>query len=233
MIKFFRKIRQKLLTENRFNKYLLYAIGEIALVVIGILIALQFNNWNENRKEKIIELELLKKLKEENYLNITSIEDQVELRKQVPNYFYSFSRLLEKGNLEANTKLVQESLGNILQSSAYTFIQSSLKNYITKYNAENATLTKELAKLEFIQNDLQLSSTKGLDLKFDYVFETLENDIDFNSLNIRSYKTLNSLKFKNRIILLTEVEAEISDMFLNTYTQMKKIDSLITKKLQP
>jgi len=50
MIKFFRKIRQKLLTENKFSKYLLYAIGEIILVVIGILIALQINNANENRK---------------------------------------------------------------------------------------------------------------------------------------------------------------------------------------
>ena len=47
MIKFFRKIRQRLLTENKFSKYLLYAIGEIILVVIGILIALQINNANE------------------------------------------------------------------------------------------------------------------------------------------------------------------------------------------
>ncbi|MGB5205437.1 DUF6090 family protein [Eudoraea sp.] len=52
MINFFRNIRQKLLTENKFSKYLLYAIGEIILVVIGILIALGINNWNETRKQK-------------------------------------------------------------------------------------------------------------------------------------------------------------------------------------
>ena len=52
MIKFFRKIRQKLLTENKFNKYLIYAIGEIILVVVGILIALSLNNWNDQQKEK-------------------------------------------------------------------------------------------------------------------------------------------------------------------------------------
>ncbi len=51
MIKLFRKFRQKLLFEKHFSKYLLYAIGEIVLVVIGILIALQINNWNENRKK--------------------------------------------------------------------------------------------------------------------------------------------------------------------------------------
>ncbi|MEH6746612.1 MAG: DUF6090 family protein [Maribacter arcticus] len=53
MIKFFRKIRQRLLTENKFSKYLLYAIGEILLVVIGILIALQINMWSDNRKAKV------------------------------------------------------------------------------------------------------------------------------------------------------------------------------------
>ena len=64
MIKFFRKIRQNLLTENlpmgqavKFSKYFIYAIGEILLVVIVILIALNVNNFNENRKQdkKIIE----------------------------------------------------------------------------------------------------------------------------------------------------------------------------------
>lgn len=50
MIKFFRRIRQRMLTENKFSKYLLYAIGEIVLVVIGILIALHVNNKNEEKK---------------------------------------------------------------------------------------------------------------------------------------------------------------------------------------
>ena len=62
MIKFFRKIRQRLLTENKFSKYLLYAIGEIILVVIGILIALQVNNWNELRKKEQAEIQLYHKI---------------------------------------------------------------------------------------------------------------------------------------------------------------------------
>ncbi|MGB5318748.1 DUF6090 family protein [Eudoraea sp.] len=55
MIKFFRRIRQQLLKENNLSKYLLYAIGEIVLVVIGILIALQINNWNQENKESLVE----------------------------------------------------------------------------------------------------------------------------------------------------------------------------------
>lgn len=64
MIKFFRKIRKRLLSENKFSKYLLYAIGEIILVVIGILIALQINNWNEDRLSSQFELQMLVSLKE-------------------------------------------------------------------------------------------------------------------------------------------------------------------------
>jgi hypothetical protein len=62
MIKFFRQIRQSLIMENKTGKYFKYAIGEIILVVIGILIALQINNWNENRKEAIVEKKILKSL---------------------------------------------------------------------------------------------------------------------------------------------------------------------------
>lgn len=62
MINFFRKIRQRLLTENKFTRYLPYALGEIFLVVIGILIALQINNWNENRKLRLQEVKYLKRV---------------------------------------------------------------------------------------------------------------------------------------------------------------------------
>ena len=65
MIKFFRKIRQNLLSEGKTGKYLKYAIGEIVLVVIGILIALQINNWNENRKAKNAEAKLISELLED------------------------------------------------------------------------------------------------------------------------------------------------------------------------
>lgn len=63
MIKFFRRIRHNLLSEGSNRKYLKYAIGEIILVVIGILIALSINNWNEFRKTTINEIEYLKRLR--------------------------------------------------------------------------------------------------------------------------------------------------------------------------
>ncbi|MFC0605208.1 DUF6090 family protein [Winogradskyella pulchriflava] len=74
MIKFFRKIRQKMLTENKFSKYLIYAIGEIILVVIGILIALQVSNWNKKRIDSDSEKEALFDLNTEIKSNIKALE---------------------------------------------------------------------------------------------------------------------------------------------------------------
>jgi hypothetical protein len=62
MLTFFRKIRKALLDSGRISRYLLYAFGEILLVVVGILIALQINNWNEWRKERIQETKVLTEL---------------------------------------------------------------------------------------------------------------------------------------------------------------------------
>lgn len=74
MIKFFRRIRQKLLAEKIFNKYLVYAIGEIILIIIGILIALQISNWNEVKKIRSSEQQYLLALKTEFNFNKVELE---------------------------------------------------------------------------------------------------------------------------------------------------------------
>ena len=77
MIKFFRRIRQKLLEESRFSKYLLYAIGEIVLVVIGILIALQINNWNLTQQDRKTEKENLLALQKEFAQNNAKLQEVI------------------------------------------------------------------------------------------------------------------------------------------------------------
>ena len=63
MITFFRKIRERLITKGNTSRYIKYALGEIVLVVVGILIALQINNWNEDRKKRIYEVKILNAIK--------------------------------------------------------------------------------------------------------------------------------------------------------------------------
>lgn len=78
MIKFFRKIRQNLLMENKTGKYFKYAIGEIVLVVIGILIALQINNWNINRIERRVEKEILNEILVNLKTDLQNIDETIE-----------------------------------------------------------------------------------------------------------------------------------------------------------
>ena len=82
MIKFFRKIRQQLLIDNKFTKYLIYAIGEIILVVIGILIALQINNNNEIKKNRGKEIAYLQNIKDDLVINDKKIDALLEKRKK-------------------------------------------------------------------------------------------------------------------------------------------------------
>ena len=94
MIKFFRRIRKQLLTENKFSKYLIYAIGEILLVVIGILIALQINNWNEKRKDSNLELEILTGIKNDLEANIDLFEMRISNDSLVVAYFDKLIQIL-------------------------------------------------------------------------------------------------------------------------------------------
>lgn len=82
MIKFFRKIRYSLMSENKTGKYLKYAIGEIVLVVIGILIALQINNWNEERKAKINENALYSRMITDLIFDENRINRHIQLYKE-------------------------------------------------------------------------------------------------------------------------------------------------------
>ncbi len=91
MLKFFRKIRQKLLIEGSLKKYLIYALGEIALVVIGILIALQLNDWSQFREERKLEIEILGEIKD-NLLQDLNIEHIQNLKYL--NHTYKSSQII-------------------------------------------------------------------------------------------------------------------------------------------
>ncbi len=102
MIKFFRKIRQNLLMENKTGRYFKYAIGEIILVVIGILIALSINNWNEQRKDNLTEKELLRGLLIDFSETKSRLKETINLQNTAFSYgkrlllLYESNRLHEK-----------------------------------------------------------------------------------------------------------------------------------------
>ena len=145
MIKFFRKIRQKLLSENKFNKYLIYAIGEIVLVVIGILIALGINNWNNEQKDNQAEVKYLSQIKK------SLKENDLILKKRIE----SDKRLLKLGgqlyNHIKNQKKLNDSIKQILVVLQY--------DQMVSFN---------MAAFENLKND-GLSFISNDDLKFEII----------------------------------------------------------------
>ncbi|MBT8376350.1 MAG: hypothetical protein KJO22_05740 [Bacteroidia bacterium] len=96
MIKFFRHIRFNLMSQNKTGKYLKYAIGEIILVVIGILIALQINNWNEERKLSIKETIYLKGLKADFEQSKQALARVIKKTNRVSNRADTLATMIKK-----------------------------------------------------------------------------------------------------------------------------------------
>ena len=104
MIKFFRKIRYDLMEKNKTGKYMKYAIGEIILVMVGIMLALQVNNWNENRKDKIAEKDLLENMLESLKLDSISFNKNLQEAKSIDSLHRQLYRIGVKGIKDINLK---------------------------------------------------------------------------------------------------------------------------------
>ena len=99
MIKFFKTIRRKILAEGKFRKYMLYAIGEIALVVIGILLALSINEWNQNIKNLEKTEIYLERIVADIALDTTTMKTYIESQKQQEQRFENYFKFIKQGNV--------------------------------------------------------------------------------------------------------------------------------------
>ena len=119
MINLLRRIRRNTMTEKKSDLYLVYAIGEVVLVVLGILIALQIDNWNENKKARSIEQQYLQALKEEFEFN------KDELAKVIDRNRLNGDNMLILVNHigPADPDLNEEELGDLLRGSLSQEIQ--------------------------------------------------------------------------------------------------------------
>jgi hypothetical protein len=131
MIKFFRRIRKKLLDEGNLKRYLIYAIGEILLVVIGILIALQINNWNEDRKSRDQEVQYLERLvtdltADDMYLaeRVKNAEEEVLINKRFIDHVYEIQQDEEEYR-ELVKSLRWSTRHLVLQNSTYAELSNS------------------------------------------------------------------------------------------------------------
>jgi predicted nucleic-acid-binding Zn-ribbon protein len=156
MLRFFRQIRHRLLTDKKFSRYLLYAVGEILLVVIGILIALQVDNWNEYRKDRLDEKDFLTRLKVDLEIDNQYFKRRIQDAELKLSSYTNFARIL---NQQQRTFAEVDSLNKLFSE----FFSSEM------VTTQNSTFSEMLysGKLELITD---------ADLKFDLLFYYRRNE---------------------------------------------------------
>ena len=208
MIKFFRKIRQNLLSEGKTGTYFKYAIGEIILVVIGILIALQINNWNESRKQHQVELNILNeilvnldtdlnnldlKIKECYKFRIRSTKVLEHLQNNSPitdSLKYYYSGLVGHGNFQPTTAAYE----NLISKGVDIIQNESIRQAISElYSVKYFTMVEDrrtyvrrfqVGQLELVQNKIKLIDVYREAEPINIL--ELSNDIPFQNMLIKN-----------------------------------------------
>ena len=171
MISFFRKIRRQLVQSGLISKYGLYAFGEIALVVIGILIALQINNWNEGRKERVLESVVLEDIRDNIVRNheliysaietIDSINKSTDLIEEAARNGFPFEHTMGhhlNQAMRSGTFLFKLNSDGYqsLQSTGFNLIQNeSLKDHILRLFEVNygyVLTTRDFANMIYVED---------------------------------------------------------------------------------
>ena len=191
MIKFFRQIRQSLIMENKTGKYLKYAIGEIVLVVIGILIALQINNWNEQRKEDRLEAEYYCRLLEDAQQDLEQVNQFIKASEERLAASNQAVRLLqqEKAKKVDVGQQLQHSIIAIYSdftpnNSAFEDLKSGANLNIIKDKKVIKAINNYFNRVEGYLSIVKVNANIALDIYF------LDNDL-FESGRIHSLMQTN------------------------------------------
>jgi len=221
MIKFFRKIRQNLLLENKTSKYFSYAIGEIVLVVIGILIALSINNWNEERKAAIQEEIVLKSL----YNNLKLAKQQSQLLiKEENDLKHVLIRLLDLGSVP-NPSFVETISDSIFKNAVWD-LQSDLPILNTYLNLKN---TNQLGLIKSKEVNEKFSE---LDFKYNKLIDLLHDRLSVHQIRIDNIleNDINFLPLVKSNVPDIDIEREISTNY-SDILKNRRVRNLLGMKL--
>lgn len=256
MLKFFRRLRQNLPAENRLGRYLLYAAGEIILVVIGILLALQINNWNEHRKDLRKEQLILQNLKENLEFNLEELVQTMESTRE--GYMASF-QLLELIEPEPTVDVTQKADSLLAVIEGYytydpaTGVMDEIINSGQLNSIQNQELKNQISKWSRMLTDTQ----KNMDIANDHLYQVLlvylMEEVNFRNIprqvhlfektqlprippsNFKAgYKMLlTSLKFENLVNQHAWNLMWIINEYMNIQTYLKTTIDLLEKEIQP
>ena len=236
MIKFFRKIRYNLMETGKTTRYFKYAIGEIVLVVIGILIALQLNNWNENRINSNKETTILANIHKEFKQNKKQLDSVVGTHKKVHRNCSNIINLFpivskpEPAVLDSLSVYLWESYGGVTFNPSQTSI-NALASTSSFDIIKNETLRDLLISWNDLIIDYQEEEERSRDHIWDIYDPYFSKHFDFN-LNFKDerndFDALQTLEFE----FLVKSRYDFLDQILNASGELQKVQDTLDKIIE-
>lgn len=232
-MKLFRAFRQSFIKESQFRKYALYAIGEILLVMIGILLAFQINNWKDNRSKQEAELGLCQNIKNQ-------ISDDKNLIEGQRTYNDKYKKQFEYAItiIELNDRSKMDTLGLIVRNlTQYSDFDRQGNIYETMVNSGDIKLLKNVAIIngirELEQRYLYINRMETIhyDAMITYVVPSITPNIRFSNGVIENADSVYSFEFQNLIIALLKVMQEKEDVYSSAVKLIDEIVKLIDHEL--
>ena len=238
MIKFFRKIRYNLMSENKNGKYIKYAIGEIFLVVIGILIALQINNWNEGRKALKSELNSLISLKQEFEHNKSLLRRRQNQRVNIVGPNKAFNKLLSSGkftyeDILKGTRKLFWSTSNPSYGVLNSLIASGEINLIKPDSLKFRISNWKDFLVDFLEDEKQISDRAG---KYNDIMITkfpFRNWGDYQEAEVKEIylEVAHQIEYRNRFYEYLNVLNFVIDTYPPVENELDSIIHLIDMRI--
>ena len=235
MIKLFRNIRQSLIMQNKTGNYLKYAIGEIVLVVIGILIALQVNNWNENRKIEKEQIVFLTNLKEDLVNDLDQMNRILDYQSQKLENINALEQEL-KNPVNKDFNKIEQLFANTQFVGNDTFFANTGTYSSSVSSGTLANIKPEALKIA-ITNLYERYYYRLI-----YNGELYDNRVDevgllrgkfYNQITqkLNNIEVLNESEFQNLVSIILYYNRSYVSLAISTKNETQKVIDLIENKL--
>jgi hypothetical protein len=234
-MKLFQGIRQQLIQDKNVKKYLLYAIGEILLVMIGITLAFQVDNWNENREKKNAEIRTYENIREQ------IIGDKKTIQSQI-NYNNRYMAQFEYANkiITANDRTKMDTLGIIATKLLnYSDFDREGNIYETMVNSgeilllRNQKIINSIRWLEENYNKINRLENIHYDAMMNFAAPNITSTVKIITAEIFNPDHIFSNEFQNLVFLLVRIMKEKDNTYLSAINEIDGILALIDEELKP
>ena len=233
-MKLFRKIRQKLINQGNIKRYIPYAIGEILLVMIGILLAFQVSKWNDNRIKKDSEITYYKNIKDQINDDKTLIQSQIDYNSRFLNQFKFANNIIER-----NERANKDTLGIIIRNLiSYSDFDRRGSIYETMVNSGEIKLLKNIEIINLIRileeryNYMNRMEEIHKNVVLNYAAPMISQLIRFSNNEIMEIDEVFSFEMQNLILIMIQISEEKNYVYTSSISYIDNTLELIDKELE-